>query len=170
MNMNTRSNFRRSRFPLSGCTVVLLSASVLAWLASATTSSARINETYDQIRARYGYAVHVDFQPQANYPLYIFEKDGLTIGVRFLDGKSAQEIYTTSGANTDFAAADVLAANAQGYSWSPLTVGQSTSYERADGAATAEYTSPPEASNAPAVLVVQTSAFNQLFNSSDLGF
>ena len=139
-------------------------------LASATTSWARINETYDQIRARYGYAVHIDFQPQANYPLYIFEKDGVTIGVRFLDGKSAQEIYTGAGANTDFAAADVLAANAQGYAWSPLTVGRSSSYARADGAATAQYTRPSKTSNDPAVLVVQTSEFNQLFNAPGLGF
>ena len=54
--------------------------------------------------------------------------------------------------------------------WSPLTVGHSTSYQRTDGVATAEYTRPSKTSNDPAVLVVQTSEFNQLFNAPSLGF
>ena len=155
---------------MSANTLRCLGLICLGLLASATSSQGRLNETFDEIRARYGYVDHIDYQPRADYPLYIFQKDGIAIGVRFIDGKSAQEIYTTSGPVADFGASDLLAANAQGSRWLELTVGKSESYQRADGRATAEYMRSSKTSKDPAVLVIQTSQFNELVNAPGLGF
>ena len=137
---------------------------VLSLLASATPSWARLNETFDQIRTRYGYAVHINFQPRADYPLYLFQKDGMTIGVRFVDGKSAQEVYKGSIATLGSVAADALNTNSQGYAWTPLTIRESTTYERSDGTAIAHYRPSRGTPNA-AVFVLQTSEFTNLFGA-----
>jgi hypothetical protein len=74
---------------------------VLLFLCSPLlTAFGRIGETYQQCIARYGFTSGVDMR-RADYPLYTFRvqltpwltTEAVEVGVRFYNGKSAQEIY-----------------------------------------------------------------------------
>ena len=149
---------------------------VLAILALACfvvpSSWGRLGETFDQVQGRYGLLVKVDNVTRPDCPQYFFQKDGMEIRVRFVNGKSAQEIFSASSSDMRNAAAEILSSNAEGSTWSSIAVGKSTEYIRADGKATAQYLRPKKSEHGdrPAVLQIQTLEFNRAFNPDGVQF
>jgi len=136
----------------------------------APNSWARLGETFGQVQSRYGILVKVDNVTRADYPQFFFQKDGMEIRVRFVNGKSAQEIFSASASNLQTAAAEILNSNTQGSTWSSTAIGKSTEYMRADGKATAQYIRPKKSEDRVAVLQIQTIEFNRAFNPTGVEF
>lgn len=142
----------------------------LVFLTFIPASWARLGETFDQVQSRYGLLTKVDNVARADYPQYVFSNDGLEIRVRFVNGKSAQEIFTGTTDKLQTVAAQILNSNAQGSTWSSTAVGKTTEYLRAGGNATAQYTRPRLSNAQSAVLRIQTTEFNRAFNPSGAAF
>lgn len=149
------------------CGRVLFQAIFALALLSSPNSWARLGETFDEIRARYGFVVRID---NGDYPQYFFQKDGIEICVRFVNGKSAQEIFSAAVSNVQTVLPEVLNANAQGSTWASTTVGQSTAYMRADGKAIAQYIRPKKSEGRLAMLQIQTTESKRVFNPNGLEF
>ena len=139
-------------------------------LLLAPNSWARLGETFEQIQSRYGVLMKVDNVTRADYPQYFFQKDGIDIRVRFVNGKSAQEIFSAPVPNIQTVAAEILSSNAQGSTWSSTAIGKSTEYMRADGKATAQYIRSKRSPDRIALLRVQTIEFNRAFNPRGVEF
>jgi hypothetical protein len=78
-------------------------------------ASARIGETYDECVARYG-ALREKKGSLTN-PQFIFEKDGITVGINFLSGKAGQLSYSKSGYFLDSGVQKLLDVNSGESKW-----------------------------------------------------
>jgi len=153
-----------------GCGQILVVGVFALALVVIPNSWARLGDTFDQVQSRYGLLVKVDNVTRADYPQYFFQKDGIEIRVRFVDGRSAQEIFSAAVPNLRTVAAQILNSNGQGSTWSSTAVGKSTEYMRADGKATAQYIRPKQSDSRLAVLQIQTTEFNRAFNPTAVDF
>lgn len=78
---------------------------------------ARLGETFDQCVERYSALIRK--QGSADNPQFIFEKDGITIGINFLDGKAAQMSYSRPSGSSflDSEVRQLLEVNSGGSTW-----------------------------------------------------
>jgi hypothetical protein len=88
---------------------------VIALLTQAV--EARLGETLDQCVQRYGPLIRK--QGRADNPQFMFEKDGITIGINFLDGKAAQVSYSRASGSPflDLEVRQLLEVNSAGSTW-----------------------------------------------------
>jgi hypothetical protein len=61
-----------------------------------SSAFARIGETLEECQTRYGVMQSVNMR-RSDYPMYIFRKGDIMIGVRLYNGKSAQEVFIGDG-------------------------------------------------------------------------
>jgi hypothetical protein len=80
-------------------------------------AESRLGETFEQCVQRYGQLVRRQGNP--DNPQFIFEKDGVTIGINFLDGKAGQISYSRAAGVPfhDLEVQQLLEVNSGGSSW-----------------------------------------------------
>jgi hypothetical protein len=112
-------------------------------------AESRLGETLEQCVQRYGPLIRRQGNP--DNPQFIFEKDGVTIGINFLDGKAGQISYSRPGGVPflDLEVQQLLEVNSGGFSWQYDEAGshrvRSSAYskrecfKRVDGGAFAEH-------------------------------
>jgi hypothetical protein len=114
--------------------------------------------------------VKVDSKLRPDFPQYCFVKDGIEIRIRFFNSHSAQETFSGIDNNlTDLTVAEILNANAQGSTWSPMKVGHAMAYTRQDKKATAQYVRSRGKSKSD-TLTVQTGEFAQIIKGPGTDF
>ena len=109
----------------------------------------RLGETFDQCVQRYGPLIRKIGDP--DNPQFIFEKDGITIGINFLDGKAGQISYSRPAGSrfSDLEVQGLLDVNSGGSAWEydeaeshrlhTTTYSQLECFKRKDGGAFAEH-------------------------------
>ncbi len=117
--------------------VAKTSAILGIWIVLSVSSWARLGETLDQLKGRYGMAIRQLVLPASTSvsgdDRFLFRKTGFEINVVVLQGVSAKEIFHKSNGE-DLQPEEVqtlLAANAQAQIWKPL---DAVTWQRADGA------------------------------------
>jgi hypothetical protein len=118
-------------------------------LAAQSIAEARLGETFEQCVTRYGPLIRQVGKP--DNPQFIFEKDGITVGINFLDGKAAQISYSRArGAPiTELEVQQLLEVNSNGSKWQydeaesqrlrTSTYSKRECFKRDDGGAKAEH-------------------------------
>jgi len=109
----------------------------------------RLGETFDECVQRYGPLIQKLGNP--DNPQFIFEKDGITIGINFLDGKAGQISYSRPAGSrfSDWEVQGLLDVNSGGSAWDydeaesqrlhTSSYSQIESFKRRDGGAFAEH-------------------------------
>ncbi len=109
----------------------------------------RLGETFDQCVQRYGPLIRQQGNP--DNPQFIFEKDEITIGINFLDGKAAQISYSRPAGSrfSDLEVQGLLDVNSGGSAWEydeaeshrlhTSTYSKIECFKRRDGGAFAEH-------------------------------
>jgi hypothetical protein len=134
----TYSSFMKSR---------IMSVICAAIFTSGTTQlcSARLGETLDECKARYGELIRTNAGKHVDFPTYVFQKGNIAIGVQLLNGKSAHEDFVPLTGNlTDQQIQEIFEANSEGAGWlnGPPTKEDGfliTNYSRRDGLAQARH-------------------------------
>jgi len=120
---------------------------VIALLTQAV--EARLGETFNQCIERYGALIRK--QGRVDNPQFIFEKDGITIGINFLDGKAGQMSYSRANGSPflDSEVRQLLEVNSAGSTWQydqpesnrlrTTTYSKRECFRRDDGGAFAEH-------------------------------
>jgi hypothetical protein len=109
----------------------------------------RLGETLNQCVQRYGPLIRQQGNP--DNPQFMFEKDGITIGINFLDGKACQISYSGPAGSrfSDLEVHGLLDLNSGGFAWEydeaeshrqhTSTYSKIECFKRRDGGAFAEH-------------------------------
>jgi hypothetical protein len=140
-------------------------------LCPSVSSFARLGETLDECKARYGDVARTEYSRE-DYPQYCFLKGNIEIRVRLLSGVSAQEIFFGRDGNRMSQAqiTEILQANSGGVEWrnAPPEDYAAWNLVRSDGKAHATYD--VMATINTDILTIETFEFRKAFNAPGTGF
>lgn len=114
---------------------------------SVSSAFARLGETLDECKARYGEVIRIENEFRPDYPQYCFQLGNIEIRVRLLNGRSGQEIFHgVDTAMTPSQIAEILNANRD-------AIDGQNSYSRESN-----------------ILTISTAAFDKAFKAPGTGF
>jgi hypothetical protein len=142
-------------------------------IASANVAMARLGETYEQCVQRYGPLV--EKEGDGKYPQFIFEKDGIEVGINFLNGKAAQISYKKAGFFLDADIQRLLDVDSAGSPWQfdpvetqrkldPDVYSKQEYFKRSDGGAVAQHL----ALNGVEFLIITTTEYNKAISAEGM--
>ena len=151
---------------------------VIAISTLVTTAYARLGETKDECKTRYGPVIGMSSSFRPDFPQYIFVKNEVEIRVRFVAEKVGElMVFNRSGLLTEKLITEILNANSQGAPWridptankprEKMNVrDEYRAYVRADGKATGNYS----VRGGIGILTIQSGVFLKAFNAPVSGF